>query len=576
MSSKTDFSGSAAELAGRPVHENRQGLFVFAVALAVRWLHIFSLQASPIRDYRIGDAARYDAWAQSLAAGDWLGEGVFYQAPLYPYFLGLVYSTLGDNLLTVRLVQSLIGAASVVLLMGAASNLFGKKCGLVSGMFLAFYAPAIFLEGLVQKSTLDLFFLSWLLWLLSRAVYRLRFSTCAGIGIATGALCLTRENALVLVPVLAAWLVVGTPAAWRREHLPILQGSRGKPVQGRGFRMRQQLACGSALALGLALTLGPVATRNYFVGGQFHLTTSQLGPNFYIGNHPGANGTYQPLKPGRGDARFEQQDAVALAEQETGRQLSPKEVSRHYLGKSFDFIRTEPGKWFQLMALKTGMTFNRREIIDTEDQYTVALISPTLRITDWIFNFGFLVPLGFYGIACTARRWRRLWVFYLILFSFAATVIAFFVFGRYRLPMAPVLMLFVGPALLSLRQLLGCRQRIRQLTTVTLLLVLLAICHLRLRPPRIGAAITLSNYGVQALIRDDFENAENFLVTAHEKLPESAVVHNNLGVLYRETGRKELAKRHFLRAMELEPEDLKIRTNYEKLSGDPRDEARHR
>ena len=34
----------------------------------------------------MGDAQSYHAWAQEIAAGNWIGDDVFYQAPLYPYF----------------------------------------------------------------------------------------------------------------------------------------------------------------------------------------------------------------------------------------------------------------------------------------------------------------------------------------------------------------------------------------------------------------------------------------------------------------------------------------------------------
>ena len=74
----------------------------------------------------------------------------------------------------------------------------------------------------------------------------------------------------------------------------------------------------------------PVAVRNYTVGGEFHLTTSQFGPNFYIGNHAGARGLYEPLVAGRGNAEAEREDATRLAEAASGRSLSPEEVSAYW------------------------------------------------------------------------------------------------------------------------------------------------------------------------------------------------------------------------------------------------------
>lgn len=554
------FSGNFEHLARQRAEECRRILLVFGLAWIVRLMHVLSLKVSPIFTYKIGDAARYDAWARSLADGNWLGDGVFYQAPLYPYFLGVVYSTLGDSILTVRLVQSLIGALSCVLLMLAATNLFGRTSGLISGICLALYAPSIFLEGLIQKSTLDLFFLTCLLWLISKAAFRPRVGQWLWMGIATGALCLTRENALVLVPIFGAWLALGSFAAVHSAR-----SMDARPAWRTSREWKRRLSWAAAFACGLALTLGPVAIRNYVVGGQFHLTTSQLGPNFYIGNNPDANGTYRPLRPGRGDAQYEQRDAVELAEQAVGRSLTPREVSQYYLAESLEFIRRQPVEWLKLLALKTGLTFNRLEIIDTEDQYTVARISPTLWLTETVFNFGFLVPLAVVGLIATRSRWRRLWVVYLMLAAFALTVIAFFVFGRYRFPLAPPLMLFVGPAWLVLRkQWITCRWK--QLGGTLLLLGSMSVVtHLDLFSPRVGRGITLSNYGVQAMIRSDFSQAESFLVSAVKELPASALVHNNLGVLYRETDRLELAQKHFRKALLLEPEDDKIRRNLERL-----------
>ncbi|HMO26337.1 MAG TPA: DUF2339 domain-containing protein, partial [Tepidisphaeraceae bacterium] len=102
-----------------------------------------------------------------------------------------------------------------------------------------------------------------------------------------------------------------------------------------------------ALLLGLALTLVPVAARNYAVTGGFYLTTSQFGPNFYIGNNPAADGTYMALRPGRGAPEFERQDATELAERALGRALTPGEVSTYWSDQALAFITVHFG-WLYL------------------------------------------------------------------------------------------------------------------------------------------------------------------------------------------------------------------------------------
>ncbi len=146
-------------------------LIIFAVALAVRLLHIWQIRPSPFFDILLGDAHGYDQWAQRLAAGDWVGSEVFYQAPLYPYFLGLIYKVFGRDLLVVRIIQALIGSASCALLGMAGARFFSKPVGLIAGLALALWAPAIFFDGLLQKSVLDVFFVCLALWLIARLVY---------------------------------------------------------------------------------------------------------------------------------------------------------------------------------------------------------------------------------------------------------------------------------------------------------------------------------------------------------------------------------------------------------------------
>src|SRR5689334_8236544 len=119
-------------------------LVIFAVALAVRLVNVWQIKGTPFFDVLLGDARGYDQWAQRLAAGDWIGTDVFYQAPLYPYFLGGVYAIAGRDLLIVRIIQALIGSASCVLLGMAGARLFSKRVGLIAGLALALWAPAIF------------------------------------------------------------------------------------------------------------------------------------------------------------------------------------------------------------------------------------------------------------------------------------------------------------------------------------------------------------------------------------------------------------------------------------------------
>lgn len=57
---------------------------LFALAFFVRLFCLFQIESIPVFYHLPGDPLAYDQWAQRIVAGDWLGQAVFYQAPLYP------------------------------------------------------------------------------------------------------------------------------------------------------------------------------------------------------------------------------------------------------------------------------------------------------------------------------------------------------------------------------------------------------------------------------------------------------------------------------------------------------------
>lgn len=422
--SASDFHGPA-----------RLFLVVAAVAFLIRLIYLLAIRDNVFFDHLVVDARAYDEWATRIANGDWLGNTVFYQAPLYPYFLGCLKTIGAGSPWAIRFTQICIGALSCGFLALAArtwaraawpdrTERDGNLVGLVAGLMLALYAPAIHFDALIQKSVLDLFFSTLLLWRLGAIA---RCPTPAGwlvIGLLTGLLALTRETTLLLVIVFAGWLLLH----FRRSASVALRGRWLATFIG-----------------GVAVIIAPVAIRNAVVGGELALTTSQAGPNFYIGNNPGAQGVYQPLRAGRSDPRFERTDAVELARQQSnGRALSPGEVSSFWFGRAFEFIRNEPGRWLRLLGWKAFLTFNATEVPDAEDQYFFEESSVLLRLLGAVWHFGILLPLALAGLTLLTRSWRTLWLLAAMIAALSLGTILFYVFARYRFPLAPVLIILAA------------------------------------------------------------------------------------------------------------------------------------
>ena len=537
----------------------RAAAAIFALALAVRLVHVWQIRRAPFFTVLMGDARAYDGWAQQIARGDWLGHEVFYQAPLYPYFLGTLYRMAGRDLLVVRLCQAIIGSLACVLLGLAASRLFSRQAGVIAGLGLALYAPAIFFDGLLQKSVLDVFFVCLAIWLLSGLVEEPQNRrSWFWLGLALGALSLTRENAIVFVGVTLVW---GLARRQRPSH--------------------ERVVTAGVFLLGLAIVLLPVAVRNSVVDRGFYLTTSQFGPNFYIGNNARADGTYMALRVGRGAPEYERQDATELAEDATGRRLTPAEVSGYWTAQALAFIRSEPLAWSTLLGRKIALLWNRSEMLDTESQESYAEWSTLLRLAGRLGHFGVLVPLAFLGLIVTWPLRDRLWVIYGISAAYAASVVMFYVFARYRYPLVPFLVLFAAAGLAALPRRRHANARSSALVAAVLGVAVLvnwpmlsADLMRAITEHNLGAALqsdgrldeAIEHYRRAINIRSDYAPAHNNMgaalrakgqvadaVASYERalarLPDYPEAHYNLGNVLLDQGRLDDAIDHFRRAL---------------------------
>ncbi len=530
-------------------------LLIFLVAFSVRLIHLWQLRDSPFFDTLLGDASGYDKWAQRLAAGDWVGTDVFYQAPLYPYFLGVVYSIFGRDLLIVRVIQAVIGSASCVLLGLAAARFFSKRVGMIAGLALALWAPAIFFDSLLQKSVLDMFFICLALWLLSGIEHASR-ARWLGLGCALGALALTRENALLLIGV----VVVGIVLRKFNDRSTDVQRTTGSVVE-RSEKVRRTF--GEQLrpfVAGLLIVFLPVVARNYSVDGGFYLTTSQFGSNFYIGNNPHADGTYASIRFGRGAPEFERLDAKEVAEESVGRALSPSEVSSFWTGRAIGFITSAPLSWLKLTGRKILLLFNRTEMLDTESQESYAEFSTPLWIGGWFGHFGLLMPLAIAGLIATWPERRRLWIVHALALAYAASVVLFYVFARYRYPLVPFLLLFAaapfdsgGSKLRSWRTLFVDDGKLRWLPVASVLAVAV-FANVTVLSPTLMMAITENNLGTALLERGLYDQAVVHNERAIALRPDYAPGYNNLGAALRAAGRLDEAVARYRQALELKPD----------------------
>ncbi|HEX5041892.1 MAG TPA: glycosyltransferase family 39 protein [Candidatus Polarisedimenticolaceae bacterium] len=530
-------------------------VLLFGVALALRLAHLATVRHSPFFTRLWLDLAFFDEWARTIAAGNWLGSGLFYQDPLYPYFLGAFYAVFGHEPALAVTFQLVLGSLVPVLVFDAVRRSIGNAQAWVAGILAALYVPSIFYEGLVLKSWMDTFLAAAALACLALAIERRSRTTWAATGLVFGIACLCRGNLILVLPALALWIWLDPSAI---------------PARRRQDRLRAALA----FVAGAGLVLGATALRNRAVSGEWVLTTAQAGQNFYLGNHPWSpRGEYEPPPFLRTNPKYEEADFTAEARRRSGREMTATERSRFWFREGMAWIRANPDRWLHRSWLKLRYFWGAYEIPDNIDLYVYREYAPVLRAP--LADFGLVAPLALLGAALGFRRpgWVRALLVFLGVYMTA--VVLFFVLSRYRLTALPALFAFAGMGTVELWNRGREVKRRRRLTgpfalAMGLWVAFACFVSLPLRLPpddpafKLASALGLPtraesvavehfNLGVVYAKEGSLTQAEEQLRRAVEEEPNHPRTHLELGKVLAREGKTEEALASFLRAAELEP-----------------------
>jgi len=401
---------------------------VFVTALLIRTVYfLINKNNNPLFFHPILDQAFHDEWARDILDGNFWGQEVFFRAPLYPYVLAFLYKLSGGSIAFAIYVQHVVGALSAVLVYLLARTYFSPRVSFLAGMAAALYWPLIYFEGDLLFETFVVFLDLALLFVLSVALKRRSPGLLFVSGAILGLSAIARPSILILIPVLP--FVFHYSAA-----------AHATPSPGRRPWIRQT----AWVVLGSLVFILPVMVRNYVVGRDVVPIASQGGVNFYIGNNPQSNGSQAFVPGARADMYGTYQGAIELAERDTGRKLKPSEVSNYYTQKGLDFVIFSPGDATRLFVKKLYMFWAGVE--RSNDTY-VQFFWKRFGLGKFpLPGFWLVGPFALLGGVLLWRRWKQYSLLYLFVLSYMVGVVAFFVNGRFRLPVAPVLIIFASYA----------------------------------------------------------------------------------------------------------------------------------
>lgn len=488
--------------------DDRKWLFVALLLGALeRSVHLFFFSKTPFFTGYFLDELYHHRWAKAIASGNFLPDGVFFRAPLYPYFLGVIYFIFGDGPWTPRIIQMLLGLGSTVAVWLIAKEVIREKLGVaVAAMLWAVCPILIYYEA---RLLLDAPFSSafpWLIWFAIRSRQKRGFIWFTGILL--GFMSITRPTAIVIFPVLAIFLAWGSS----RPILLVLK-----------------------FALATAIPIFPVTISNT-LNGDFVLISSQGGINFYIGNNPKSDGV-SAIVPEFGH-NWQYRQCKSLAERSLGRELSPAQVSSFFMRKGISFWFNHPIPALKLVLKKIWLLLGATEIGNNGNIYFLFDGSP-LKWSLWI-GWSFVLVL-----AILSFRYSSFWYqafFAGLAITYMASVVLFFVCSRFRLPVIAILIVPAGAGFSALVELVRVK-RFAPVLASTILYALLWLDPWKMRRP--DDALSRFALGNIHFRQGRYSDALSEYRRALELAPGARSVSLNIGALFFKIGELDSARKYF-------------------------------
>ena len=505
-----------------------------AAALLVRAGYIVTVIRDPFFNYfrHIPDAYYYNNWALDMVANKWWlgGPEVFYIGPFFAYFLAAIYGTIGPHLVLVRVLFVVLDVGTVLFLYGFGRRMWDETTARVGAIIWICYLPAIFFTSLLLPVTVDLFLLAAAWYFVARGVDGNKWFFVPA-GAAVGLVTLDRPNLLFFIAaVVVVFFFYRKKLGWLRPILFIA------PV---------------------ALLVFAVTLRNYVVTGDWVVVSSQGGVNFFLGNSEQANGFYWNLgemSTGRPE-QLNRELSFRVAEQAEKRPMKPTEVSRWWTRRALSWVRENPADAAKLYLRKFWIVTNDFEVSLNVDFYYMTFVSAFHKVPlPW---FGFVLPFGLIGLALYVRRPKFLWAFgAAFILSYGASVIAFFITSRYRIPLALALTPFAGAGFVGVIRAWRAWQWRRGALLTAAAVVLGAAstypCSGIERESSFGQSYY--RYGKYYTDEGQYEKAIPYLRKATRLAPEVAAAFYTLAYSYEQAGQRDTALQTYYEGTVVHPE----------------------
>ena len=511
------------------------------LSLLLPLLHLVVLAELPTFSVPIIDSIEYIDLARQMI-GTLPSDGTPYlHSPFYAWVLAAAFRA-GLDLLGIRIVQSVLNAASCLLIYAIALRCFSRPVARIAALAWTIYGPIVFYS-------VEILSVPWVLFL----------------NLASLHLILIAGERRSLTRWLFAGLVTGIAATARADIL-LFAAVMGMVILAIGdgrFVLRLRARC-VPFAAGVVAPLVFVAVCNEARSGRFLPLPINSGLNFYIGNNPNYRAT-MGIRPG---VTFD--DLMNMPVRDgLGRAGNEPEHSRYFYAKALDFVRTDFAGYIGCQLYKVRALVSSYELPETLDIYTTAQHGGILRWLTWRwgtfgFPFGLLLPFAALGGWLAREELRRRPAVIAMLGCFAVSLLIYWPSARYRMSLIPLLLVLAAVALDVLvrdRKRFWGRPALGGVACFALAAVAanLPFSHFSQRYNFESESYYLAGRGL--IDHGQTQRGQRWIEKAIALDPTNGQAHNSLGVTLAKQERWEEAALHFREALRLQPGDVSASTN---------------
>lgn len=327
------------------------------------------------------DQRTFHLWAQSIIKHPVFVDGdAFYMAPLYAYFLALLYAISGGSVFFAGLIQAILDTLTIFIIYLLGKKIKDEKTGLIAAFLYGFYQTIILYSVSILSDCLITFLNVLFIFTLYKALESRKVQWWLICGIVLGFAAVAKPTILAFVP----FLIIGL-CLWNEKVLVKSLNSESKLSHLIGALLPGFIGC--------ALIIIPVTLRNTIVSGHFVLICTNGPVNWQIGNSS---------------------DSTGLFFYPQGNLLHPSEI-----------------EFWKLLFRKFLLFFNSYEWPQNLSIYVAREVIPALKLG--FVKFGFITSTGIIGIFLAAKN-RKNFLFVSFTIVQIMWVVMFFITERYRFP----------------------------------------------------------------------------------------------------------------------------------------------